>query len=90
MKRPTSARPFALAMAAEGVAVRVVDIGGGHAVTRRVAELGLPVGSELTVRGRQSGGVVVARGDARYALGGGLAHRILVCEIDTTTDGGPR
>lgn len=69
---------FPLMMASEGEAVRVVAILGGRAMALRMAELGLNVGSELVVRQRQGGGLVVGRGEARFALGGGMAHRILV------------
>ena len=47
----------------------------------RVAELGLNVGSELVVRQRQGGGLVVGRGETRFALGGGMAHKILVARL---------
>lgn len=72
---------FPLAMAAEGEPVRVVGILGGSGMAMRVAELGLNVGSELVVRQRRGGGLVVGRGEARFALGGGMAHKILVAPL---------
>jgi len=32
----------------------------------------------VVVRNRQGGGLVVMRGETRYALGGGMAHKIMV------------
>ncbi|THF63257.1 FeoA family protein [Pseudothauera rhizosphaerae] len=72
--RPT----FPLSLAEEGATVRVIAIRGGSAFVLRVAELGINVGCELAVRQREGGGLVVARGAARFALGAGMAQRILV------------
>lgn len=65
-------------MAAEGDRVRVVALNGGDGLVRRMTEMGLNLGSELTVRQRQGGGVVVSRGETRFALGGGMAHKVMV------------
>lgn len=73
---------FPLSMAEEGSAVRVVALRGGHGLDRRMTDMGLNVGCELTVRQRQGSGVVVTRGDARYALGHGLAHKVLVERLE--------
>ncbi|MBC9070361.1 ferrous iron transport protein A [Thauera sp. CAU 1555] len=78
--RSNTERSFPLGMAAENSSLRVVAIQGGAGLARRVAEFGLNVGSEITVRQRQGAGLVVARGETRFALGGGMAHKILVCE----------
>jgi ferrous iron transport protein A len=69
---------FPLSMADEGARVRVVALGNGADLDRRLTELGLHVGCELTVRQRQGGGMVVSRGEARIALGGGMAHKVMV------------
>ncbi|MHB8786956.1 MAG: FeoA family protein [Thauera sp.] len=82
MSSPNRPDAFPLSMAAEGEPVRVVGILGGSAMAMRVAELGLNVGSELVVRQRQGGGLVVGRGEARFALGGGMAHKILVAPLE--------
>lgn len=81
MNAPRSAAAFPLAMAAEGDVLRVAAIVGGAGMARRVAEMGLNVGSEITVRQRQGAGLVVSRGEARFALGGGMAHKIMVCKV---------
>ena len=69
---------FPLMMADEGARVRVVALNGGAGLDRRMAEMGLNVGAELVVRQRQGGGLVVMRGETRFALGGGMAHKIMV------------
>jgi len=70
-----------LAMASENVAVRVVAIQGGAGLARRLTEMGLHVGSEIVVRQRQGGGLVLSRGETRLALGGGMAHKIMVSPL---------
>ena len=69
---------FPLMMADEGLRVRVVALKGGAGLDRRMTEMGLNVGAELVVRQRQGGGMVVMRGETRFALGGGMAHKIMV------------
>lgn len=82
MSTGENAKAFPLAMASEGEPVRVVGILGGSSMTLRVSELGLNIGCELVVRQRQGGGLVVGRGETRFALGGGMAHKILVARIE--------
>ncbi|MEW6165753.1 MAG: FeoA family protein [Pseudomonadota bacterium] len=65
-------------MASEGARVRVVALRGGAGLDRRMTEMGLNLGAELTVRHHRGGGVVVMRGETRFALGGGMAHKIMV------------
>jgi len=72
-----AAAAFPLSMANEGARVRVVAL-RGRGLSQRLTEMGLNVGSELTVRQRQGGGLVVSRGETRYALGAGMAHGIWV------------
>ncbi|MEB4591664.1 FeoA family protein [Candidatus Thiothrix sp. Deng01] len=69
---------FPLGMAAEGTTVRIVALRGGAMLDKRVTEMGLNIGSEITIRQRQGGGLVVSRGETRFALGGGMAHKIMV------------
>ena len=69
---------MSLMMADEGARVRVVALNGGAGLDRRMTEMGLNVGAELVVRQRQGGGLVVMRGETRFALGGGMAHKIMV------------
>jgi ferrous iron transport protein A len=74
-----SPAPFPLSMADEGARVRIVALRGGAGLDKRMTEMGLNVGGEITVRQRQGGGgLVVSRGETRFALGGGMAHKIMV------------
>lgn len=72
---------FPLSMADEGRHVRVVALKGGAGLDRRMTEMGLNIGANLIVRQREGGGVVVMRGETRFALGGGMAHRIMVAPL---------
>lgn len=74
---------FPLTLASEGERVRILAYASGRGVDRKLADLGLPVGSELTIMTRQAGGrMVVACDDVRVALGAGMAHRIMVARVD--------
>lgn len=83
---PTS---FPLMMADEGACVSVVALLGGKGLDKRMIEMGLNIGAELIVRQRQGGGLVVSRGETRYALGGGMAHRIMVAHTQTNGTSSP-
>jgi ferrous iron transport protein A len=72
---------FPLMMAREGVRVRVVALRGGADLDKRMTDMGLNIGAELEVRHHQGGGVVVMRGETRFALGGGMAHKIMVTTL---------
>ena len=61
-----------------GQRVRVVALRGGMQLDRRMTEMGINIGAELIVHQREGGGVVVKRGETRFALGGGMAHKIMV------------
>ena len=78
MSQPSS---FPLSMADEGRHVLVVAWRGGSGLDRRMTEMGLNVGAKLVVRQREGGGVVVMRGETRFALGGGMAHKIMVAPL---------
>ena len=47
-----------------------------------MTEMGLNVGAHLIVRQREGGRFVISRGETRYALGGGMAHRIMVAHAN--------
>lgn len=74
-------KSFPLSLADPGQRLQVVALMGGTVLDRRLTEMGLNVGAELVVRQREGGGVVVMRGETRFALGGGMAHRILVAPL---------
>ncbi|HMQ34180.1 MAG TPA: FeoA family protein [Chloroflexaceae bacterium] len=71
-----------LPLAGEGVAVRLVAVGGGQRAARRLAELGLTPGVALTVLRDSGGTLLIAVGDTRLALGYGLAHGVLVTPLE--------
>lgn len=71
-------KAFPLAMAREGVKVRIHMLQGGKGLEMRLTSLGLNVGSELVVSQHQGGKMVVRRGETRLALGAGMAHKIMV------------
>ena len=71
-----------LAMAGEGERVTIVAVTGSRALQKRLFDLGLVVGKELTVIQRRiKGPMVAAVGDARLALGLGVTHKILVTPV---------
>jgi ferrous iron transport protein A len=73
---------FPLSLAAEGERVRISAVNGGRGVFGKLTEMGLLIGSEVTVIHRNGGGpIVVARKDGRIALGAGMAHRIVVSPV---------
>ncbi len=62
--------------------MRVVNIAGGGALQRRLSDLGILAGRELTVLNRRGpGGVVVAIEDSRLALGYGTAQKVVVAPV---------
>jgi ferrous iron transport protein A len=69
-------------MADEGKRVRVVELRAGRNLDRRLTDLGLNIGSELVVLQRQGGGLLIGRGEARIAVGGGMAAKIMVLPVD--------
>lgn len=71
---------FPLSMATPGQLLRVAAL-RGSGMDRRMTEIGLNVGAEIRVVQQQGGGLVVQRGESRYALGAGLAHRVLVAAV---------
>lgn len=71
---------FPLSMATPGATVRVAAL-RGSGMDRRMTEIGLNVGAEIRVVQHQGGGLVVQRGESRFALGAGLAHRVMVVPV---------
>ncbi len=66
-------------MTAVGDRVRVVQIKGGHQLIRRLTDMGIVQGRELTIVSRtDSGSVIVALQGCRIGLGAGMAHRVVV------------
>lgn len=71
-------KPFPLTMAREGDRVRIVTLRGGAGLVRRLTEMGLNVGAEVTVAQQQGETLVLIRGDTRLGLGVGASQRVMV------------
>jgi ferrous iron transport protein A len=68
-----------LAMTAVGDRVWILRIKGGHRMMRRLTDVGIVQGNEVTVVSRtESGSVIVGLQGCRIGLGAGMAHRVLV------------
>lgn len=85
-------RPFPLAMAGRNATVRIVGFDGGVLLRHKVSALGLVRGARVEVLHRHGGGrMVLAVGDARVAIGVGMAHKILVSPLsDVMAEDTPR
>lgn len=64
----------------DGQKARIVTILGGRGASKRLADLGLTPGTEISIIGRTwfSGPVQVEAGGCRLVLGKGLASKIIV------------
>ena len=67
---------------ATGKKVRLVQVRGGRALSRRLRALGLTPGTELEVLHHRGRSVVVGREGNRVALGGAVAEQLLTEVID--------
>jgi len=69
-----------LTMASPSKEVKLVAIHGGRGIRQRLADLGLTPGTVLRVVQTDNWGplIVAFKGDARLALGRGMAHKIMV------------
>lgn len=81
MTGDSTAKSFPLTMAGEDARLCVVALRGGKGLVLRLTELGLNVGAEIRVVQRQGGGLLIARGEARIAIGAGIAAKILVTPL---------
>ena len=59
-----------------GQRLRLVQIEGGQRLRRRLLALGIAVGGHAELVQRRGGGVVLAHGGNRVALGAGIAHKL--------------
>lgn len=76
---PAASAAFPLALAAAGEQVEVIALRGGEGLQRRLAAMGLHPGSRCeVVQNERPGGLVVRVGEARFGLGMGMVHKILV------------
>ena len=73
-----------LSMVSPGEKARLMEIRGGHALHKRLSDLGLTVGIVVrVVQGDPSGAMLLAfKDDARLALGRGVAQQIVVTLVE--------
>ncbi len=71
-----------LTMVAPGRRVRLVQVNGGEPGCRRLAELGLTPGVEMSVLQDEGGPLMVCVRGSRIALGRGLAHKLQVTDCE--------
>jgi ferrous iron transport protein A len=70
---------FPLVLAGEGERVKVVHLRGGSLMRERLLSMGINMDDEILVVHKQhNGAVLIEKGGYRYALGGGMAHKINV------------
>jgi len=75
---------FPLALAGEGEKVKIVLFRGGGTMQERLLSMGVQVEDEIVVIQRQhNGAVLIEKAGSRYALGGGMAHKINVIRCST-------
>ncbi|MGB5464882.1 MAG: FeoA family protein [Sedimenticolaceae bacterium] len=75
-------RILPLSKLAVGQRLRLVRVEGGQRLQRRLLALGLSIGREVELVQRRGGGVVLASGGNRVALGEGVAHRLFAEVLD--------
>ncbi|MGE4560038.1 MAG: ferrous iron transport protein A [Desulfobulbus sp.] len=74
---------FPLSLAGEGEIVRVAMLPEGSKIQERLMSMGINLYDEITVVGKQRGGaLMIEKNGTRYALGGGMAHKILVVKLE--------
>ncbi len=73
---------FPLSMAGEGERLRIVMHRGGSGMDKRLTSLGLRIDGRVEILQRLGGSVVIAANDIRFALGAGMAQKIMVVPAD--------
>jgi len=71
-------RVLPLTMLAVHRPARIVEVRAGHRLKERLAGLGLVPGNTVEILNDSGGPLLLAVGDARLALGRGMAHKVLV------------
>ena len=78
----TASRVVSLSEPLTGQRLRLISVHGGEQLRRRLLALGLSVGDEVEIVHRRNGGVVLARGGNRVALGRGVAQKVFAEVIE--------
>ena len=74
---------FSLRLALKGDWVRIVSVNGGKGAHDRLTGFGLCVGAEVQVlHNSMNGKLLIGHRGTRLYLGGGMAHKIQVAEIE--------
>ncbi|MCW8835945.1 MAG: ferrous iron transport protein A [Rhodospirillales bacterium] len=85
--RKSQEHAFPLALATPGERLRIAAIRAGKGLGRRLYDIGLPIGAEVEVLQREGHGrLIVARDQARVALGAGASQKIMVTLIKDEQD----
>ncbi|HHS49221.1 MAG TPA: hypothetical protein ENM99_05175 [Desulfurella acetivorans] len=69
-----------LILADENIEYEIVRIAGGHGSYTKFLEMGLVPGAKLRVVYNAKGPIIVSMNGSKYALGKGLASKIIVRE----------
>lgn len=70
---------FPLALSSEGEKVKIVSCRGGGILRERLLSMGIHIDDKIKVIQKQHGGaMLIEKTGSRYALGGGMAHKINV------------
>ena len=67
-----------LNQAKEGASVTVVRIEAGQGVMARLNNMGIMPGEQVRLIRNSYGQIIIAKDNARFALGRGMAHKIFV------------
>jgi len=67
-----------IAVMPEGSEVTVARVAGGGEASRRLSELGIVPGARVNVVQNGGGPILLRVGDARFALGQGMALKVFV------------
>lgn len=79
MPKPTSVT-FPLTLAQDGEKVRLINVHGN--LRKKLASMSLRMGDEVEVVSNQGHGpILIMKQENRFALGGGMAHKIEVVII---------
>lgn len=69
---------FPLSMADRGIALRILSIRGNNAFVKRVAEMGINIGAEVSIGQRRGRDLIIHCKGTRFALDAAFAQRVLV------------
>jgi len=64
----------------EGKTITVIRIEAGQSVNARLNNMGIMPGEKLRVIKNSHGQIIIAKDNARFALGRGMAHKIFIEE----------